>query len=137
MRHDAMAQLSLREAADACGVSKSTILRAIKSGRMSAPRTDDGGYAIDPAELHRVYPPRTTTAPERNGAMGQDTTPTISGATAMLDNEIASLREMLRRADKETEDLREDRDRWRNQAENAQRLITDQTTRSWWRRLVG
>jgi excisionase family DNA binding protein len=51
-----MAELSLREAAQQAGTSKSTILRAVKAGRLSATRDDDGGYRIDPAELHRVYP---------------------------------------------------------------------------------
>jgi excisionase family DNA binding protein len=136
-----MAQLSLREAADACGVSKSTILRAIKSGRMSAPRTDEGGYAIDPAELHRVYPLRNASAPERTGSVGQDAPPAAPGATAVLEAEITALREMLRRADREADDLRADRDAWRSQAENSSatvRLLTDQTSRrSWWKRLVG
>ena len=55
MGHDAMATFSLREAAEQAGTSKSTIFRAIKGGRLSAARTDDGGFAIDPAELFRVY----------------------------------------------------------------------------------
>ncbi len=50
-----MATFSLREAAEQAGTSKSTIFRAIKGGRLSAARTDDGGFAIDPAELFRVY----------------------------------------------------------------------------------
>lgn len=132
-----MAQLSLREAADVCGVSKSTILRAIKSGRMSAPRTDNGGYAIDPAELHRVYSARNASTPERTGSVGQDAPPLAPDATAVLNAEIASLREMLRRADREADDLRADRDAWRSQAENSQRLLTDQSSRrSWWQRVI-
>src|SRR3954451_6871862 len=47
---------SLSEAAKLTGQSKSTIWRAIKSGRLSASRTDTGDYQIDPAELHRVFP---------------------------------------------------------------------------------
>jgi excisionase family DNA binding protein len=53
-----MTSLSLREAAREAGVSKSTILRAIQSGRLAAPRNDEGGYAIDPAELFKAYQPR-------------------------------------------------------------------------------
>lgn len=53
-----MTQLSLREAAQQARTSKSTILRAIQKGCLSATRTDDGGYAIQPAELFRVYPPK-------------------------------------------------------------------------------
>ena len=43
-----MTTFSLREAAEQAGTSKSTIWQLIKSGRMSAARTDDGGFAIDP-----------------------------------------------------------------------------------------
>lgn len=47
---------SLAQAAKASGKSKPTIMRAIKAGKVSAMRRDDGSYQIDPAELHRVYP---------------------------------------------------------------------------------
>src|SRR3954454_19053233 len=49
---------TLGTAAKATGMAKSTIHRAIKRGIISARPTMDGrGYEIDPAELHRVYPP--------------------------------------------------------------------------------
>src|SRR3954451_23933820 len=44
-----MTTFGLRQAAIQAGTSKSTILRAIQSGRLSAARTDDGRYALDPA----------------------------------------------------------------------------------------
>jgi len=48
---------TLGTAAKATGVSKSTIYRAVKSGKLSASRNADDEYEIDPAELHRVYEP--------------------------------------------------------------------------------
>jgi hypothetical protein len=51
---------TLGQAAKASGRSKATIHRAVRSGRLSASRGEDGGWLIDPAELHRVYPPRVT-----------------------------------------------------------------------------
>lgn len=48
--------LTLRQAAELTGKSKSTLTRAIKSGRLSASRDGEGIYAIDPAELARAYP---------------------------------------------------------------------------------
>lgn len=48
--------LTLRQAAELTGKSKSTLTRAIKSGRLSASRDGEGMYSIDPAELARVYP---------------------------------------------------------------------------------
>ena len=59
-----MTAFSLRQAAQEAGTSKSTILRAIQSGRLSATRTDEGGYSIDPAELFRVYPPKSVASYE-------------------------------------------------------------------------
>jgi excisionase family DNA binding protein len=46
---------SLSQAAKHAGVSKATIHRAIKSGKISAARPGHGSYKIDPAELSRVY----------------------------------------------------------------------------------
>ncbi len=48
---------TLGTAAKAAGKSKSTILRAIQNGVISATKGPQGNYQIDPAELHRVYPP--------------------------------------------------------------------------------
>jgi excisionase family DNA binding protein len=57
---------SLGEAAKELGVSKPTVQRAIKSGKLSAIRRDDGSYDIDPAELRRAFPTVT-----RNGNVPQ------------------------------------------------------------------
>jgi hypothetical protein len=39
-------------------VVKSTVLRAIKAGRISGTKDEQGEWHVEPAELHRVYPPR-------------------------------------------------------------------------------
>ena len=52
-----MTYYTLGTAAHACGLNKSTVLRAIKAGKISATRDEHGQWQIDPAELHRVYPP--------------------------------------------------------------------------------
>ena len=51
-----MSKLSLREAAKLAGRGKTTIHAAINDGRLTAERNEAGGYEIDPAELHRVFP---------------------------------------------------------------------------------
>ena len=48
---------TLGTAAKATGKAKSTILRAVKSGAVSATKAHDGSYEIEPSELHRVFPP--------------------------------------------------------------------------------
>lgn len=47
--------LSPNEAAEQVGKSKSTILRDIRKGKLSAARGDNKSYQIDPSELARVY----------------------------------------------------------------------------------
>ena len=47
----------MSEAATACGVYKSTVLRGIKTGRLTGTKDAFGQWRIEPAELHRVYPP--------------------------------------------------------------------------------
>ena len=118
-----MAGLSLREAAQQARTSKSTILRAIQSGRLSAARTDDGGYSIDPAELCRVYPPRPDPDPADQGA-GQSATGSLmdSGTelrirNAQLEAGFNALKAILEAEKKHLEEVREDRDRWAAQAE--------------------
>lgn len=49
-------QLSLSAAAKEVDRSKSTLSRAIKDGRLSATRCEDGSYQIVPTELYRVFP---------------------------------------------------------------------------------
>jgi excisionase family DNA binding protein len=48
---------SLAEAAQATGLNRSTILRAIKNGRISGVRDELGAWSVEPVELHRVFPP--------------------------------------------------------------------------------
>lgn len=138
-----MAPFSLREAAQQARTSKSTILRAIQKGRLSATRTDDGGYEIQPAELFRVYPPKAKTVAAdhcAHEAAGQDApapaTPAVAGDAvklAVMETELAALKEMVA-------ELKQARDDWKAQAERL--AITGPTKaaepeRPWWRRLAG
>ena len=51
----AMEPYTLTTASQVARKSKSTILRAIQKGRLSATRTDNGGWLIDASELHRAF----------------------------------------------------------------------------------
>jgi len=54
-------QLTVGLAAKEVGKAKTTISRAIKSGKLSAKKNEDGSYSIDPAELFRAFPPKAET----------------------------------------------------------------------------
>ncbi len=144
-----MAMLTLGEAARLTGLGKTTLARAIKAGRLSAARTELGSYQIDPAELARVYPfPAPTEAADATvaatGPLVHQGTPNATGetpgATAALEAQIAGLREVGELLRRQLDDVRDDRDRWRSQAERLA-LAAPMTTpapvsRPWWRRLA-
>ncbi len=93
---------SASQAAKAAGVSVPTITRAIKSGKISADRTESGGYNIDAAELHRVFPPVTRKGDDTPSMLGNET----PLDTRVLEVEVKMLRERLGDKDDEIADLR-------------------------------
>jgi hypothetical protein len=111
---------TLGQAAKATGKSKSTLSRAIRKGKISAEHDAHGQFAIDPAELHRVYP----ATEQGNGRAGNETsnhaTPSNSATQraeiAGFERENALLREMLNREKEISRGLEQDRDHWRQQA---------------------
>jgi hypothetical protein len=48
---------TIATAAAAVGRNKTAILRAIKDGKISVTKDENGEWQIDPVELHRIYPP--------------------------------------------------------------------------------
>lgn len=124
---------TLKQAAEATGKSKPTILRAIQSHKISAKKDDHGEWEIDPSELHRIYDPVA-----RNGTDATDVLPSDSVA---LRHENELLREMLAERDKRVsdkdaviEDLRQRLDREGEERRQAHAqltaLLTDQRTRA-------
>jgi hypothetical protein len=51
---------TLATAAAAVGRNKTAILRAIKAGKIPIAQAENGEMLIDPADLHRIYPPLRT-----------------------------------------------------------------------------
>jgi excisionase family DNA binding protein len=87
---------TLQEASEATGLNRSTIFRAIRAGKISAMRNEQGTWQIEPAELHRVYPSRE--APDASSARKH--------RDAMADKMVQLLERQL-------EDMRQERDAWR------------------------
>ena len=121
--------LSMGEAAKQALVSKATLSRAIKSGRISARRNEKGGFDIDPAELFRVFLPRPETVAE-TGSMKQSATPPETDETPVLKARIEALEGQISLLRENAAELREQRDSWQRQAEQAQRLLASPTSKS-------
>ena len=99
---------SLKQAAEAAGKSKPTILRAIQTHKISATRDSiTQAWLIEPAELHRVYPP-VTDKPLRNIEMTRDAIP----------DELSVLRREIEIRDERLETLQQERQRERQDAQS-------------------
>jgi hypothetical protein len=91
--------LTLGQAAKETGLSKPSISKAIKTGRLSAVKTENGEYQIDPVELFRVYP---VTSKPKTDILQEETLSLPNGLQAALD----AMRELLGQVEGERDDLR-------------------------------
>jgi hypothetical protein len=139
-----MPDMTLSEAAKWAGKTRPAIFKAIKAGRISARKNDDGEWLIDPAELARVYqPPEPVNVSGNSAGEQQD----IGGELAALRQINAVLEEQIRDLKVQREDWKTERDRLLGVVESQTRLIThmSQTAApaaeplrpSWWQRLRG
>jgi hypothetical protein len=113
-----MTTLSLEQAARLTGRGKTILARAI-SGRLFAGNKEgskeDRGNSCDEAEVARVY---SFPAPS-------ETTAELRTRLALADERLSELKAML-------EDMRRDRDAWREQAQ-MRMLPAPAAPMSWWR----
>jgi hypothetical protein len=83
---------TLATAAAAVGRNRSSISRAIKTGKLSATRDEvTGAWIIDPAELHRLYPPISAQPDAQHDARPD--------AEARMGDAHADVHALLRRAE--------------------------------------
>ena len=99
-----MALLTLGQASDECGKHKSTILDAIRKGRLSAKRDDKNQWQIDPAELFRVYPQHLTEHQTQHQTEHPNT------------DLIDALRAQIEQLKSQVKREQENADNWKNQA---------------------
>lgn len=131
-------KLSANEAAKQTGKSVPTITRAIKSGKISAERTENGGYLIDPSELFRVFPARTIPNAETPTTLEYETQKHYPHETLLLQDKVSTLEAALA-------DAKAERDEWRDQAKRLAMALpapeaaepTDRQKQGFWKRIFG
>src|SRR4051794_27075688 len=145
---------SLAQAAKAVGRDRSTLLRMIKLGRISAVRDPvSGAWAIEPVELFRTYPPADPHAENQADAQVHTANPPDPASRlAVLQAQLEAAADAIRVRDDMIADLRTQRDRAHEERRQTQSkldaLLTDQRStvsaasvalqptparRSWWR----
>jgi chromosome segregation ATPase len=113
---------TLGTAAKATGKSKSTISRDIKNGKISATPKDNGSYEIDPAELHRVYPPVS-----ENSSKEHIETHGTDNRISAIKAEANGLREQIELLKNERNDLRNRLDEESAERRKLTMLLTHQS----------
>ena len=98
---------NLVEAGKAIGMGKSSVLRAIRKGVISASRDPvTGGWAIDPAELHRAFPAVADgTAHNQAGTVETDAMRELRARLEDTRHTVEDLRRRLDRSDEERHQL--------------------------------
>jgi hypothetical protein len=128
--------LSLGQAAKQAGITKATLARYIKSGRVSAVKQPDGSYHIDASELDRIKEIRATISRDTGDKAGiakQFDTPFDTGVSK---REYELMEKLLQEKERMIAELQSERDEWRKQAQTL--LLTQgqpkgpEKPRRWW-----
>lgn len=100
---------TLGEASKETGVQKSTLSKALKSGKLSYFEKTSAGYKIEPSELFRIYPRKPQDTVADTIVYKQYDTPEMNPDFIRLQVELEQLRERLT-------ETQEQRDKWQAQA---------------------
>jgi hypothetical protein len=130
-------KFNIVQAAELAGVTRQTIHRFIKNGKLSSEKTADGKTIIDKSELLRVFP--NFVKPGTSQILRSDT-PQV---TAILQSQIELLQRELdvtrQERQRDREEYRQERDRLLNIIENQTHLLPkpgeQEAKKGWWRRL--
>ncbi len=118
-----MPEMTLSEAAKWAGVTRATIHKALRGGRLSGRKDDAGEWRIDPAELERVYQPGKAVDVSRYSKVSSSDAGELMAAK---DRELALMREMLAEVRAQRDDAMEQRDKAMELADKHTRLLTHQ-----------
>ena len=132
---------SMGEAAKATGKSRSALLRAIRTGKVSAEKNAIGQWLVEPAELHRVYPevPCPDDGGEAADAAGREAArhrldlAAERLAASRVENE--HLKGTIARLEEQIDDLKDQRTQLRADVEAWRAMATQK--RLTWRGLFG
>jgi hypothetical protein len=121
-RMNEQAVFTLGEAAKAVHRSKSTLSKAIKSGRLSYMSREGGEYQIAASELYRVFPTNSNS----NSEIERSATLEETGRTAVLQAQLEGMQGELEQVKGERDDLRRRLDAEAEERRKLTALLTDQ-----------
>ena len=156
-----MAELTLRQAAGQVGVSRQTVYRMVKEGKLTATTRHDGQKVVDTAELLRAFgrltpetvarqppvlQPETPPATARPGLQAMSAADVSREAAAAdraaMQAELQAARAALRKAEEHRAEAREREAKLMELAQSATRLLEHREAaaappKGFWRRVFG
>jgi len=121
-----MTQVSISEAARLAGVSRSTLNRHLKDGKISKRRNNSGQPYVDVAELQRFYGELSQAKRPVQDTVGQRGTAHNQAVMSGLQHKLEAVEAALE-AEKQLRQKVEDSEaKWQAQAERLTLLLTDQ-----------
>lgn len=132
--------MTAAQAAEAVGMTRQGIIKAIKTGKLSAEKDGNGAWRVAASELFRVYPAVNGNSGKVEGG--------IQGGLQAAHAEIEHLRALVERADRRADEQAARAEEWKSKAEQEGQerrqlmaLLTDQRVqdgrRSIWAKLLG
>jgi excisionase family DNA binding protein len=108
--------LTVAQAAEETGLSRVAIYKAVKAGRISVTKDDNGKTWIDAAELFRVYKPVVT----------QDNKSSLTQDNQLTEKELELTRQLLKQVESERDNLRLSVESLQNNLDRALTMLTHQ-----------
>ena len=103
-----MTKITLRQAVEQFDVSRPTLTKALKKGKISGAKDAKGTWSVDPSELSRVYKPRYKEQETEHPKEHQANTPDFN----YLQGKVDALEAQI-------EDIKEQRDKAEERASNS------------------
>jgi uncharacterized coiled-coil protein SlyX len=135
--------LTLAQAAEATGRSRSMLLRAIRKGQISASRDAAGGFLVEESELSRVFPIRCHDAEDdRPMPSLAEALARLEAAEARITDKDVTIADLRHRLDEERTERRQTAAQLSAAQERIAALLTHQGAsaapptaprRRWWR----
>jgi hypothetical protein len=116
---------SLAAAAAVTGLNKTTILRAIKEGKIAGARDELGEWQVEPAALHLLYPPIAERSADSEAAQRYE----VADVEALGAQIEALLRQAGRRLRQQVDAVHRDHDAGHDRAQAEQLAFADQDER--------
>ena len=128
--------ISAKKASELVGLTKHAILKAIREGRISANKNENGQWVIEPVELYRVYEPVKPVNYEQKQESKQQNTPKVNSFSdekeielelnlKNAEEKISMLQNQLEKSEEREKDLSMKLDKAQSTIEKQTYLISD------------